>query len=97
MDVYGEGVDLATIEIRLGSQTHQVSPTSIYGHCGVRQPDRDAIIISTDGACRNNGGPNARASVAVYVGEGDVGGTFRHNIIHTNQQAELLAGVLALM
>jgi hypothetical protein len=53
-----------------------------------------AIVITTDGACRNNGTLNACASVAIYVGEGSVHnacGIPPGNIIHANQQPELAA------
>lgn len=66
--------------------------------CGSRQAHGKAIIIATDGACRNNGYANARAACGVF---------FNINSIHnkaflvrdrrpTSQRAELHAAIYAL-
>ena len=59
----------------------------------------DAIVIATDGACRDSGHPNAQSGLGVFFHENS--NLNRAEIIldtpvHTNQRAELLAGLAAL-
>ena len=59
--------------------------------------EREEIVVYTDGACVNNGKPDARAGYGVYFGEGD-----KRNVSEsykgpqTNNVAELLAIIRAL-
>ena len=54
----------------------------------------DPIIVYTDGACKNNGKPNARAAYGVYFGQNDKRNVAKLCDSHqkqTNNVAELLA------
>lgn len=56
------------------------------------------MYIYTDGACINNGKPNACAGIGVYFGEGDVRNISRKlNGKQTNNAAELTAALEAVM
>jgi ribonuclease HI len=66
--------------------------------CGKRRAHGGAIIIATDGACRNNGRSNAASGCGVFFGMYSA-----HNIAFqpedarpTNQRAELQAVICAL-
>jgi len=55
------------------------------------------IVVYTDGACSNNGKPDARAGYGVWFGKDDPRNTSESfNGIQTNNRAELLAIVKAL-
>lgn len=66
--------------------------------CGLRTAHGDKIIIATDGACRNNGYPNAHASIGVFCNTNSK----RNKAIVinesrlTSQRAELWAAMYAL-
>jgi ribonuclease HI len=61
------------------------------------QDDSPTFYVFTDGACTNNGKPNARASFAVFFTDQHQHPLFRHNFAErltdnpTNQRAELMA------
>ena len=66
--------------------------------CGNRPAHGKAIIIATDGACRNNGYANAQAACGVFFNINSI-----HNkafLVHdprpTSQRAELRAAIYAL-
>lgn len=69
-------------------------------NCGALNTHCDAIIVAVDGACRDNGKSTARAAIGACFGVDNVA----HNISevlrstspHTNQKAELSAGIRAL-
>jgi ribonuclease HI len=59
--------------------------------------DNSAIYVYTDGACSNNGKPNARAGFGVYFGKDDERNVSEaYNGNQTNNVAELLAIIRAL-
>jgi ribonuclease HI len=97
--LYGEGVDLERIEVPDETWTYVACPREPpCDNCGRLTMHENCLIIATDGACRNNGFTNARASVAVYVGEMsqfNVARILEHYNL-TSQEAELAAGVAAL-
>ena len=58
---------------------------------------RSNLFVFTDGACQNNGKPNAIASWAVYFNENDSRNASELIIgKQTNQVAELMASILAI-
>lgn len=66
--------------------------------CGRYSWHNNSIIIAVDGACRGNGGPDARAAIGVYFGPSS-----KYNVSKlwpgdnpTNQIAELWAAIVAL-
>lgn len=65
--------------------------------CGRLTAHFDHMIVATDGACRGNGQADPKAAIGVHFHQGSP-----HNIsttldgVHTNQQAELIAGIRAL-
>jgi ribonuclease HI len=66
-------------------------------HCGFHKPRMDGIIIAIDGACRENGRPNARAAYGVYF---NIDSKFnRAGLLDegpmTNQRAEITAAIEA--
>lgn len=60
--------------------------------------EQDLIYLFTDGACKNNGYPNAKASYAVYCNstQCDISVVKRLEENPTNQRAELMAILEAL-
>ena len=65
--------------------------------CGFHLPRADAIIIAVDGACRDNGYPNARAAYGVYFNidsEYNSAGLLDEGPM-TNQRAEITAAIEA--
>ena len=62
-----------------------------------KETTKDKITIYTDGACSNNGRPNARAGYGIYFGEGDPRNTCQPCPgAQTNNVAELTAIIVAL-
>lgn len=81
---------------RFMSDTHSGSRTSSLGDD--TQSDGDAFVpefyVYTDGACVNNGRPDAAAGIGVFFGEGDARNVSRRLAAedkHTNNVAELIA------
>jgi ribonuclease HI len=66
--------------------------------CGARRAHGDAIIIATDGACRNNGYPDAEAACGIFCNvNSNNNKSFKLTDARpTNQRAELYAAVHAL-
>ena len=67
--------------------------------CGWHRPMPDGIIIAVDGACRDNGSPNARAAYGVYFNidsKFNSAGLFEEGPM-TNQRAEISAAIEACM
>ena len=62
------------------------------------KPLEDKIVVWTDGACSNNGKANARGGVGVWFGDNDPRNVSeRLKGKQTNQRAELMAGLRALV
>ena len=62
-----------------------------------RKVNKEEIIVYTDGACVNNGKPDARAGYGIYFGLDDERNTSeRYSGPQTNNVAELLAIIRAL-
>lgn len=62
--------------------------------------DASTVVLSIDGACRNNGGPVARASWGVYAGPGsrfNACGRLDASVPQTSSRAEIEALARALM
>ena len=58
---------------------------------------QEEIVVYTDGACVNNGKPDARAGYGVYFGKGDERNVSeRYKGPQTNNVAEILAIIRAL-
>lgn len=65
--------------------------------CGWHRPMLDGIIIAVDGACRDNGSPNARAAYGVYFNiesQFNSAGLLKEGPM-TNQRAEISAAIEA--
>lgn len=61
---------------------------------GALDPDRMTVVVSIDGACRDNGRPSARASWGVYFGPGsryNSAGLLGPELPQTNSRAEIEA------
>ncbi|KAJ0414400.1 ribonuclease H-like domain-containing protein [Aspergillus carlsbadensis] len=62
---------------------------------GIHVGHHDCFIIAIDGACSNNGNPNARGSIGVYCGDGNIHNVSKRLLVdderHTNQIAGLEA------
>jgi ribonuclease HI len=67
-------------------------------HCGRLAIHGDSVSIAVDGACRNNGRTNARASIGVFVADDSLYNVSKlfsdANLM--NQRAELAAGLMGL-
>lgn len=81
-----------------GPKTYFNVPCTIHCSNGVPCRLRNSIMVSADGACRNNGQPGAQASVAVFF-KNDSPFNEAHVLPErdpTSQRAELHAGITAL-
>ena len=69
----------------------------LCSECGFLRPRTDGIIIATDGACRDNGRPSARAAYGVYFNA--TSGLNTAGLLvegpMTNQRAEITAAIEA--
>jgi len=66
----------------------------LHPRTGALELDRMTVVVSIDGACRNNGKPTARASWGVYFGPGspfNAAGRLDAGVAQTNSRAEIEA------
>ncbi|WEW57670.1 ribonuclease H [Emydomyces testavorans] len=97
---YSDDIGLDNVESLMDEWVYLGCPFSPFCELHRQFPAHDdCIVIAVDGACWNNGGPNASAAIGVFVGPGN-----KHNIsrtvdfdVPTNQKAELTAGLNGLI
>lgn len=104
-EIYGSNINTDLIEhrredgITLAACPICAMPESSrkFCECGGMASCGDAVVVTVDGACRNNGKPNARAAIGVFVGPQC---SYNHRqLLHavtTNQVAELRASLMGL-
>ncbi|EKD13348.1 ribonuclease h [Drepanopeziza brunnea f. sp. 'multigermtubi' MB_m1] len=91
-DIVGACPGCGANRIKVPSRTAVVALDGERIDCG-------GIVIAVDGACRNNGQPDARAAYGVFHGEGSDENFSRivpSNHPPTNQVAEIFAAIAAL-